>query len=141
MTPEEIEQAKLIADGIQNNGETPNGQAPEPTEAEKLLQAEMTRNRQALIATATKLASSNVSELHSIEDSKLKDSVSKNLYGMLYNEAVAVFGANFASKKPDDGKVNDDIVETQNKKIRLLEYKQEEANVEMAIAAHKVSHP
>ncbi len=60
---------------------------------------------------------------------------------MSYNEATAVFGANFATKNPDEGAGNVDIVEEQNKKIRLLEYKQEQANIDAAIAAHKVANP
>ncbi len=76
-----IEQAQPIeGDGIQTNVETPNGQAPQQTEAEKLLQAEYTRNRQALIKATAENVSQNASKLHTIEDSKLKDSVSRELY-------------------------------------------------------------
>lgn len=61
---------------------------------------------------------------------------------MSYNEATAVFGANFVPKTPDEGKAgNDDVVEEQNKKIRLLEYKQEQANIKEAIASHKIANP
>lgn len=78
----EYEQANLAdaSNGIQTTVENPQGQAPQPTEAEKLLQAEMTRTRQALIETTVDNVSQNASKLHEITDVKLKDTVTKRLY-------------------------------------------------------------
>jgi hypothetical protein len=79
-TPIEQAQPTNEGDGIQTNVENPQGQAPQQTEAEKLLQAEMTRTRQALIETTVDNVSQNASKLHEITDVKLKDTVTKRLY-------------------------------------------------------------
>jgi hypothetical protein len=70
-------------EGIQNdstNAQNPQGQVETVTKEEYLnAQAFGTKARQNEIAMATKLAQKDSKELHAIEDSKVKDAVTKQL--------------------------------------------------------------
>jgi hypothetical protein len=100
---ETVELDSPKGDVIQTNEGNPDGQSTQnnadnqsndaaKVDAEKLLQAEYTRTRQALIESTKKLVEKDGSELHNIQDPKLRDSVSKALFNMGYAEAEAVFG-------------------------------------------------
>lgn len=104
-----------------------------------------TKARQAEIAMATKLVQTNGSELHSIEDVKVKDAVTKQLLNMNYAEASAVLGANFDISKGtgddsdwDTGKQTDSKIERQ---LKLLQYKDAQREVESAIDAYSAKNP
>lgn len=82
---------------ILNTDGTPNGQALTPEqlvriEADKLaLQSEYTRTRQALIEATATIAKADPSSINTIRDTKLQNSVVKQLYGFdTYEQAVAV---------------------------------------------------
>lgn len=127
-----------IGDVIQTNEGNPEGQSTQTTneetakiEAEKLLQAEYTRTRQALIESTKRLVEKDGSELHDIQDPKLRDSVSRALFNMGYAEAEAVFGKWFTSaENKGDEPTSIDAVQ---KELRLLKYREEERNIDMAI--------
>lgn len=77
------DETALAGESIQNdsiNNQNPQGQADVVTKEEYLnAQAFGTKARQNEIAMATKLAQKDSKELHAIEDSKVKDAVTKQL--------------------------------------------------------------
>lgn len=143
----ELDSQKQAAEGdvIQTNEGNPEGQSTQTNEetakieAEKLLQAEYTRTRQALIESTKKLVEKDGSELHSIQDPKLRDSVSKALFNMGYNEAVAVFGKDFNSTndKGDEPSTSEEI----QKELRLLKYRETQREIDVAINNLKLKSP
>lgn len=106
-------------------------------------QAFGTRARQAEIAMATKLVQTNGAELHSIEDVKVRDAVTKQLLQMSYAEASAVLGANFDISKGTGDNSDDTTVGNSNieRQLKLLQYKDSQREVESAIEAYLAKHP
>lgn len=102
-----------------------------------------TKARQAEIAMATKLAQKDSAELHSLEDPKVKDAVTKQLLWMSYAEASAVLGANFSVSKStsDEGGDNAGTNSNIERELKLLRFKDEQREVEYAIAAYESANP
>lgn len=132
---------------IQNNSTTvqnpDNGQADMVSKEEYLnAQSFGTKARQAEIAMAKKLALKDSAELHAIEDSKVKDAVTKEILWMSYAEASAVMGANFDITTINDDKSGNPTDDTQvMKKLRLLEFKESQREKDAAIAAYQAANP
>jgi len=83
MTTQEVSDSSTnveIQNPLTDNQNPDNGQADVVTKEEYLnAQAFGTKARQNEIAMATRLAQKDSAELHSIEDSKVKDAVTKSL--------------------------------------------------------------
>ena len=136
----------LQKEGIQSTEVGVNETIPQPAsvipdEQYKALQAEYTTNRQELIETTSALVEAKPSYLHTIKDSKLKDSVSKKLFDMGYNEAVAIFGKDFSSTTADEAKNKEAFENSIEKEVRLLKYRAEQNEILSEIASHKVTSP
>ncbi len=105
-------------------------------------QAFGTKARQNEIAMATKLAQKDSKELHAIEDSKVKDAVTKSLLWMSYAEASAVLGANFDITASNDDKSGDEANDSQViRKLKLLEYKDAQREKDSAMSAFIAENP
>ena len=77
---------------------------------------------------ATRLVTKDSSELHSIEDVKVRDAVTRDLLKMSYAEASAIYGSNFDISKnngdePGSNKDNGDEDTPMARKVRQLEYR------------------
>lgn len=106
------------------------------------LQGEYTRNRQALIETSVELAKVNPTYLNSIKDSKLQDSVVKQLYGFdTYNQAVAVLGQDFNAPSNEGGNGDEDRTLKLEREIKLMKYNSSKSEVENAIKDYKLTNP
>ena len=112
-------------------------------EADKLsLQSEYTRNRQALIEASTELAKANPIYLNSIKDTKLQNSVVKQLYGFdTYDQAVAVLGQDFNAPPDGDGNGDEDRTLKLEREIKLMKYNSSKSEVENAIKDYKLTNP
>jgi len=103
-----------------------------------------TKARQNEIAMATKLVEKDSSELHKIEDIKLKDAITKNLLNMTYAEANAVMGNNFSLSTTTNGdnssNDNSNLSEVE-KQLRLLQYKDTMREKESAMSTFKSQNP
>lgn len=103
-----------------------------------------TKARQNEIAMATKLVEKDSSELHKIEDIKLKDAITKQLLNMTYAEANAVMGNNFSlsttTNGDDSSKDNSNLSEVE-KQLRLLQYKEGVREKESALSIFKSQNP
>lgn len=106
-------------------------------------QAFGTKARQNEIAMATKLAQKDSNELHSIEDSTLKDAVTKQLLWMTYAEASAVLGANFEITASNDDKSGNNATNDSDvvRKLKLLEFKDAQREKDAAIARFQSENP
>lgn len=106
------------------------------------LQGEYTRSRQALIETSVELAKVNPTYLNSIKDTKLQDSVVKQLYGFdTYNQAVAVLGQDFNAPPDGDGNGDEDRTLKLEREIKLMKYNSSKSEVENAIKDYKLTNP
>lgn len=112
-------------------------------EADKLaLQAEYTRTRQALIEVSVEQAKANPTYLNSIKDTKLQNSVVKQLYGFdTYDQAVAVLGQDFNASSNDDGNGDEDRTLKLEREIKLMKYNSSKSEVENAIKDYKLTNP
>lgn len=112
-------------------------------EADKLaLQAEYTRTRQALIEVSVEQAKANPTYLNSIKDTKLQNSVVKQLYGFdTYDQAVAVLGQDFNAAPNDDGNGDEDRTLKLEREIKLMKYNSSKSEVENAIKDYKLTNP
>lgn len=103
-----------------------------------------TKSRQNEIAMATKLVEKDSSELHKIEDIKLKDAITKQLLNMTYAEANAVMGNNFSisttTNEDNSSKDNSNLSEVE-KQLRLLQYKEWVREKESALSIFKSQNP
>lgn len=104
-----------------------------------------TKARQNEIAMATKLVEKDSSELHKIEDIKLKDAITKQLLNMTYAEANAVMGANFSltTTNEDDskGNTNNSNLSEVEKQLRLLQFKDNLREKENALSVFQAQNP
>lgn len=105
-----------------------------------------TKARQGEIAMAIKLVEKDSSELHKIEDIKLKDAITKQSLNMTYAEAIAVMGNNFSittSPNGDDSSNwgNNGNLSDIEKQLRLLQYKEQNREVESALADFAAKNP
>lgn len=93
---------------------------------------------------ATKLVEKDSSELHKIEDIKLKDAITKQLLNMTYAEANAVMGNNFSisttTNEDNSSKDTSNLSEVE-KQLRLLQYKDTVREKESAMSAFKSQNP
>ena len=131
---------------ILKTNETPNGQALTTEqlaqiEADKLaLQAEYTRNRQALIDTTAMVAKNDPTYINSIKDVKLQNAVVKQLYNFeTYEQAVAVLGNDFNAV--NDGNGDEDRTEKLERELKLIKYNASKSEVENAIKDFKLTNP
>ena len=130
-----------------NSTQNPQGQAEDKVSKEEYLNAQAfgTRARQAEIAMATKLVQTDGTQLHSIDDVKVRDAVTKQLLKMSYAEASAVLGANFdISKGTEDD--SDDTTARQTspwieRQLKLLQFKDAQREVDSAIEAYATKNP
>ena len=135
------------------DGATPNGQVDltkyVPKDDYLNAQAFGTKSRQNEIAMAIKLVEKDSESLHTIEDSKIKDAVTKQLLWMSYAEANAVMGNNFSisstSSNGDDSSGNDNSNGQGNsnieRELKLLKYKESIRETESAIANFQSKNP
>lgn len=132
---------------IQNdstNNQNTQVQADVVTKEEYLnAQAFGTKARQNEIAMATKLAQKDSKELHAIEDSKVKDAVTKQLLWMTYAEASAVLGANFEITASNDDKSGNNATNDSEvvRKLKLLEFKDSQREKDSALASFQAANP
>lgn len=131
---------------ILKTNETPNGQALTTEqlaqiEADKLaLQAEYTRNRQALIDTTAMVAKNDPTFINSIKDVKLQNAVVKQLYNFeTYEQAIAVLGNDFNAV--NDGNGDEDRTEKLERELKLIKYNASKSEVENAIKDFKLTNP
>lgn len=112
-------------------------------EADKLaLQSEYTRTRQALIESNVELAKANPTYLNSIKDTKLQNSVVKQLYGFdTYEQAVAVLGQDFNAPSEEGGNGDEDRTLKLEREIKLMKYNSSKSEVENAIKDYKLTNP
>ncbi len=106
-------------------------------------QAFGTKARQNEIAMATRLAQKDSKELHAIEDSKVKDAVTKQLLWMTYAEASAVLGSNFEITTSNDDKSGNDATNDSDivRKLKLLEFKDSQREKDSALATFQSANP
>lgn len=132
---------------IQNdstNAQNTQVQAEVVTKEEYLnAQAFGTKARQNEIAMATRLAQKDSKELHAIEDSKVKDAVTKQLLWMTYAEASAVLGSNFEITTSNDDKSGNDATNDSDivRKLKLLEFKDSQREKDSALATFQSANP
>lgn len=129
-----------------NSTQNTQVQAEDKVSKEEYLNAQAfgTRARQAEIAMATKLVQTDGKQLHSIEDVKVRDAVTRQILKMSYAEASAVLGAGF-----DVGQSNgDDPSDTTTqgnpaieRQLKLLQFKDSQREVESAIDAYSTKNP
>lgn len=110
-------------------------------EADKLaLQSEYTKTRQALIEYASKVASDDPSTIAGIKDTKLQNSVVKQLYGFdTYAQAVAVLGSELNAAT--SGNESDDRTAVLERELKLLKYNSQKSTIENEIKNYKLSNP
>ncbi len=106
-------------------------------------QAFGTKARQNEIAMATRLAQKDSKELPAIEDSKVKDAVTKQLLWMTYAEASAVLGSNFEITTSNDDKSGNDATNDSDivRKLKLLEFKDSQREKDSALATFQSANP
>ena len=135
---------EVVIQNDSTNTQNPQGQAEVVTKEEYLnAQAFGTKARQNEIAMATRLAQKDSKELHAIEDSKVKDAVTKSLLWMTYAEASAVLGANFEITASNDDKSGNDATNDTEivRKLKLLEYKDAQREKSSAMDLFQAANP
>lgn len=108
------------------------------------IQAFATKARQNEIARTTRLVEKDSSELHNLDDAKLKDSVTKSLLNMTYAEATAVYGSNFDlsnKDKSDEDKGNDSKLTNVEKELRLMKFKESIREVDYELSKFESANP
>lgn len=110
---------------------------PEAKDSEKELQAEYTRTRQSLIEMTAELVEANPRKLESIEDSKLRNSVVKKLYGV---DSLAELKAIHGEKYWESGDNLDDV-EKLRRDFNKLKFVTTREKEEMAFEAYKSANP
>lgn len=110
-------------------------------EADKLaLQSEYTRNRQSLIEATTLLAKNDPTYLTTIKDTKLQNTVVKQLYGFdTYEQAVAVLWNDFNAANSWNETADD--MKALEREIKLLKYNEQRNTVENELRNYKLAHP
>ena len=120
-----------------NNSGTLQGQALISEEDYKSLQSEYTRNRQKRIDELAELVQLKPERLKSIDDKKLRDSVTKQVYGYEnYDTFVAV---EWEDGNPQ-GNEDDDLY-VLKKKVRSLEFTSKQKELDDAIEVYKIQNP
>lgn len=126
----------------QTTGTTQGVQTPKMiAEADYLnLQSESTKWRQEQIRVTTRLVEKDKSELKDITDTKLRDTVVKQLYPAYssYEEMVAIEGSDFANTQSSEG---EDATSILQKQIKHLTFQNDKRDLEQAIAQIKQANP
>lgn len=130
----------LIPTGTPENGQIQQPDSNIPTEQYKSLQSEFTRSRQSLIEATTLLAKNDPTYLSTIKDTKLQNTVVKDLYGFeTYSQAVAVLWSDFNTVK--DGNEWADDIQRLEREIKLLKYNEQRGTVENELRNYKLANP
>ena len=100
-----------------------------------------TKARQDLISMTEKLIKANPKELEDMEDIKLQNKVIENLYGANSLEELKIISPEiFEDKKADNNDDNDDELTKLQRKVQLMEYKNNQGALKNAIDGIKSSN-
>lgn len=134
-TPSQPQEAN-VAQPVDQSGKSDTDVVP--SRDYKELQSHATARTQAAIAALAKLVQKDAAELALIQDTKLRDSVTKEVYGLDgYSEYVAIYGNNPVRKDSADGEASNEG------QIELNKFKleNEKLKASAAISEFKAANP